>query len=96
MNWHCARTQTRKIHARFSSAALIDMIDFFVEKNGGGGSEKNHQDQTKTLIFLNQKWKTLIYSTPLILPTASTTNRLLTGTLYSKVALNTSFNLFKI
>ena len=43
MNWHCARTQTRKIHARFSSEALIDMIDFFVEKNGGGGESKLKQ-----------------------------------------------------
>ena len=39
MNGNCTRTQTRKTHARVSSEALTNMIDFFVEKNGGGGSK---------------------------------------------------------
>jgi len=48
---------------------------FFVEKNGGGEVGLKSKDQIKIQTFLNQKGKTLFYSTPLILLTVSTTNR---------------------
>jgi len=46
---------------------------FFVEKNGGGEVELKSKDQIKIQAFLNQKGKTLFYSTPQILLTVSTT-----------------------
>tara|TARA_B100000678_G_scaffold237569_1_gene207465 strand:+ start:809 stop:982 length:174 start_codon:yes stop_codon:yes gene_type:complete len=49
------------------------MIGFLLRKMGG--VELKSKDQIKIQTFLNQKGKTLFYSTPLILLTVSTTNR---------------------
>jgi len=51
------------------------MIGFLLRKMGGGEVGLKSKDQIKIQTFLNQKGKTLFYSTPLILLTVSTTNR---------------------